>query len=76
MAFAGASAGEGQAASVDWATSSAAWATAIILVFFAIVSCYTLARMRFKLARTVAASLSIPKCLAAFITLSLNRRAS
>ncbi|KAK9841032.1 hypothetical protein WJX81_006614 [Elliptochloris bilobata] len=45
----GASTPEEQAASVNWATSSAAWATAIILVFFALVSCYTLANMRFKL---------------------------
>jgi len=47
----GAATPEEQTASVNWATSSAAWSTVIILIIFALFSCHAIANMRFKLVR-------------------------
>ena len=59
---AGAATPEEQTASVNWATSSAAWSTVIILIIFALFSCHAIANMRFKLVRLRRGARLVPGC--------------
>ena len=59
---AGAATPEEQTASVNWATSSAAWSTVIILIIFALFSCHAIANMRFKLVRPRGGARLAPGC--------------